>query len=160
MRAAITLVGLAVVSAYAILGALLMNRWAIVAASGVPLDATIAAMDAAGQPFTPAPGFIFAALGLLLALAAAALTLHPRSNMPHWASIAVWAGILALGAPAYFFSAFANLNSVGDTFYDWNAAAAWALEAPLYLSSGIAFLIAGAALVTAAVSAVMSQRRG
>ena len=67
--------------------------------------------------------------------------------------MSLWAGIVALGAPAYFFTSFANLNSVGDTYFDWNAEAAFALEAPLYLASGIAFLIAMAMLTVPMIKA-------
>jgi len=146
MRIVYTLFGAVLIGGYAVVGAFLMNGWVVAAASGVSLDQAITAMSEADQPYSIFGGLVFAALGVLLALGWALLALLPRVGLPVWASLALWAGILALGAPAYFFLSFGNMNSVGDTFSGWNAAAAFALEKPLYLISGAALLLCLGAL--------------
>lgn len=153
MRPLLVILGAATIGAYAVLGALLMNDWAVVAASEVPLETTITQMRAANQPYSTIPGIGFAVLGGTLALTWSVLTLRPRNRLPIWASVSLWAGILALGAPAYFFASFGNMNSIGDTFDGWNMTAASALEVPLYLISGGAVLVAIAAIVTAVIGA-------
>ncbi|HJX78725.1 hypothetical protein [Glutamicibacter sp.] len=153
MRILLTLLGIVVIVAYSVLGAFLMNDWAVVAASGIPLDTTIADMKVADQQYNIIPGLFFAALGILFALVWGAATVWPRTIMPNFAAWSLWAGILALGAPAYFFFSFANLNSVGDTYVDWNSGAAFILEAPLYAISGIAFVIGMGALAVALTKA-------
>ncbi|MGL3807239.1 hypothetical protein ACSYDW_14185 [Paeniglutamicibacter sp. R2-26] len=155
MRTLLTLMGIAAIVTYSVLGMMLMNDWAVVAASGFPLDRTIADMEARGELYTAIPGFGFAASGIALALVWGLVTIFRPLAMPVWATVLLWAGILALGAPAYFFTAFSNLNSVGDTYYEWNAEAAFALESPLYGASMIAFVVAlGSAAVALAMSAV------
>ena len=52
MRILLTLLGIVAIVIYSVLGAMLMNDWAVVAASGVPLDTTIADMDSADQPYS------------------------------------------------------------------------------------------------------------
>lgn len=146
MRILLTLLGIVAIVAYSVLGALLMNDWAVVAASGMPLDTTIADMKVADQQYSSVPGLVFAALGILIALVWGATTVWRRAILPNSAALSLWAGIIALGAPAYFFTSFTNLNSVGDTYVDWNSGAAFTLEAPLYATSGFAFLIAMGAL--------------
>lgn len=158
MRLTLAAFGSGTIAGYAVLGAFLMNDWAIVAASELPLSTTIDEMAAAGQPYSSLAGVMFAALGITLALGWAVLTVHPRVGLPVWGSLAAWAGIVALGAPAYFAGAFGNLNSVGDTFWDWNAAAAWRIEAPLYFVSAAAFVLALGILATVATSAVKRSR--
>jgi hypothetical protein len=158
MRVLLTLLGIVAIIVYSLLGATLMNDWALVAASKMPLETTIADMDAAGQTYTTIPGFVFASMGTLLALAWGLTTLFRRTALPHWATVSLWAGIVTLGAPAYFFTSFANLNSVGDTYFDWNAEAAFALEAPLYMTSGIAFLVIVTMMVTAATKATARKK--
>lgn len=157
MRILLTLLGIVAIVSYSILGAILMNDWAVVAASGVPLGTTIADMDAADQPYSAVPGMVFAGLGILLAFVWGVTTMLRRTALPNWATVSLWAGILTLGAPAYFFTSFANLNSVGDTYVDWNSEAAFALEAPLYMASGIAFLIAMATLAVVAAKAAAAK---
>ncbi|UUX58909.1 hypothetical protein [Glutamicibacter halophytocola] len=123
------------ISGYAVAGLLLMNNWAVVAASHRPLDEAVSAMDVAKQDYSPLGGVAFAALGLLLASAWAWTALSKRFSTDPWIASALFSLILVLGAPAYFFASFANMNSVGDTFADWDAEAAAALELPLYLLS-------------------------
>ncbi len=136
-----------------------MNDWAVVAASEMPLETTIADMHAAGQNYSTIPGFVFAALGLLLGLLWGVTTLFRRTALPNWAAVSLWAGIITLGAPAYFFMSFGNLNSVGDTYFDWNSEAAFVLVAPLYMASGLAFLVVVALMmVTAAIKATARKR--
>ena len=158
MRILLTLLGIASIVFYSVVGLMLMNDWAVVAASGVPLERTIADMDAEDQPYSTVPGTVFAAMGLGLACAWG-LWVWRRSAVPIWAAVFSWAGILALGAPAYFFASFGNLNSVGDTYPDWNAEAAGALVAPLYAASGVAFLIATIAAAVALTKAAMRPRQ-
>jgi len=163
-RVALTALGVAAIVAYAVLGAFIMNDWAVVAASGRALDETIAAMGAAGESYTTVPGIVFATFGVILALGWLVLVLHPRTTVPGWIAVVVWGGVLALGAPAYFISAFGNLNSVGGTFASWNAEAAFALEAPLYAVSGAAVLVvmttAGIAAIVAVARSAALRRRG
>lgn len=159
LRPLLTALGGLALLGYALFGALLMNDWAVAAASGLPLPETIAAMRAAGQPYSALAGVGFAALGALLTAAWAWLVLSPRAALPGWAALSLWAGLLALGAPAFFFGAFGNLNSVGDTFADWHADAAWALEAPLYLASGAGLLLAVGTPLAVLLSAVLTNRR-
>lgn len=137
----LTLLGATAIVAYAIYGLLLVNDWAVSAASGLPLAETIAEMDAAGQPYSAAAGFVFAGLGILLAVGWAVMAWIPRRRA-RGESLVTWAGVIALGAPAYFFASFGNLNSVGDTFPEWDAAAAFSLVAPLYAVSAVAFVVA------------------
>lgn len=158
MRILLTLLGIVAIVIYSVLGAMLMNNWAVVAASGVPLDTTIADMNAADQQYSAIPGMVFAALGILLALAWGVMTLYRRTARPNWATGLLWAGIVALGAPAYFFTSFGNMNSVGDTYPDWNFEAASGLEAPLYMTSGIAFLAAVAILVMTVTRAAVHKK--
>ena len=154
MRMLLTFFGIVAIVAYCLLGTLLMNDWAVVAASGLPLDTTIADMKAADQQYSTIPGLGFAALGILLALVWGAITMWCRTVLTVWAALSLWAGILVLGAPAYFFASFANLNSVGDTYAEWNSGAAFVLEAPLYAASGFSFLIAMGALAVSLAKAV------
>lgn len=158
MRILFTLLGMVAIIVYSLLGATLMNDWAVIAASEMPLETTIADMDAAGQTYTTIPGFVFAVMGILLALAWGVTTLFCRSALPNWAAVSLWAVIVTLGAPAYFFTSFANLNSVGDTYFDWNAEAAFALEIPLYMLSGLAFLVVVAMMVTAVNKATARKK--
>jgi hypothetical protein len=141
-------VGVIIVVGYGVVGALLMNEWAVVAASGVPLEETIAAMDAAGQPYSTVPGLVFVLVGALLAVVWAILTSALSVDVTSVAiSVAAWAAIIAFGAPAFFFASFSNMNSVGDTFFDWDAEAAFALEVPLYLVSATSVLVGIVALL-------------
>ncbi len=158
MRPLLVILGVVSIGAYAVLGAFLMTDWVLVAASEVPLETTITQMRAANQPYSAVPGIIFAVLGGALALTWGVLTLRPRNRLPNWAGVSLWAGILAMGAPAYFFLEFGNMNSIGDTFDNWNTRAAAALEVPLYLISGSAVLIAIAAIVTAVIRATGSGK--
>jgi hypothetical protein len=157
-RLVLTVLGTAAIVAYAAWGCVLMNDWAVVAASELPLDRTIRDMTAAGQRYTTLPGTIFAAVGGLLALTWGALVLHPRFATPAWAALSLWTAILAFGAPAYFFASFGNLNSVGDTYVDWNGVAASGREHPLYLVSGFAGLAACATLLAKARRSLAGHR--
>ncbi len=159
MRLTLTIFGAAVILAYAVLGAMLMNNWAVAAATGASLEETIATMNAADQPYRIVPGYLFAAFGIVLALTWTALVRRPRIVLPDWGTLTIWAAILAFGAPAYFYGSFANNNNVGDTYYDWTREAAFALEAPLFLTSGAALILAVAVLATTAVRAAKDARR-
>lgn len=135
MRKLLATIGATIIVAYAACGALLMNNWAVTAASGLPLDETIAEMAAIDQAYDSLGGWIFAAIGTALAIAWLVPVISASRKLPAWAAIGSWSLVIALGAPAYFFASFANMNSVGDTFADWNAGAAATLEAPLYIAS-------------------------
>src|SRR5699024_1154966 len=76
----------------------------------------------------------------------------PARGISPTLSVAAWATVLAFGAPAYFFASFGNLNSVGDTFVEWNAAAAAALPLPLYVTSVAAGVVAIICWVVGAVA--------
>lgn len=151
MRAPLAVFGAILVIAYAIIGLLLMTNWEVAAASGVPIDSTISEMNRAGQPYSPIPGILFAVFGAVLAIVWAWLNIGPMSRFSGWFSLAILGAIIACGTPAYFFASFGNMNSVGDTFADWNEGAAFALVSPLYVASGIAALVAVASLIIGAV---------
>lgn len=151
MRIALHLFGAGLILLYAAIGALTVNDWAVVAASGLPLDETIAQMQSAGQPYSATAGIVFAAIGSVLALGWLMVTLRAASDVSGWGAFTAWGGILSLGAPAYFAASFGNLNSVGDTFYEWNALDAAAQAMPLYVASAAAAVIAVAAAVIGAV---------
>ncbi|WP_449282281.1 hypothetical protein [Leucobacter sp.] len=159
-RALLVSLGVAGLIVYAILGALLMSDWAVTAASGVPLEQAVAAMDAAGQPYGVWAGIGFATIGILLALGWAALALLSREKQPGWVLLLLFGCILAAGAPAYFFASFGNLNSVGDTFVDWDADAAFALELPLYLVSALGAGAVLVAVVLGLLAGPLHARRG
>ena len=159
MRALCITLGSLAITVYAVLGALLMSDWALVAGSGEPIDATIRAMRAAGQDFQPSAAPVFAGFGVVLAIAWAVLVWHPRIRIPAWASLAVWAAIVAGGAPAYFWASFSALNGLGDTYVNWNVDAVWSLERPLYATSGLAALLAVALLGGVAIRSVVQARR-
>lgn len=157
MRIATSLLGASLIIFYSVMGALLMNDWAVAAASGLSIEATVAEMTAANQTYSVIPGIVFASIGGVLAATWMAMALSPRLNLSGWGKLSLWAAIITLGAPAFFFASFGNMNSVGDTFYDWNAEAAFALEMPLYLASGIALIVSISACILAAFRA--SSRR-
>lgn len=160
MRLIITILGALAIVTYAVLGALLMNDWAVAAASEMPLDAAIDEMNAANQPYSVAPGIVFATVGTLLAVAWGVLVMIRKLRISAWAALSIWAAIITLGAPAYFAASFGNLNSVGDTFYEWNSGAAFALEVPLYLTSGVAALLTVVAVIMAVVQAQATKVSG
>lgn len=159
MRMTFTILGTLTILTYSVLGAMLLNDWAFAAASEESLKQAIATMDAAGESYSATPGYVFAAIGVLLTLTWATLNLHPRVRLPAWGSVSVWATVLAFGAPAYFLASFGNLMSVGDTYPDWNAEAAHALAAPLYLVSGAAAVLAVGSLIAKAVGAIRAKHR-
>lgn len=148
MRNPVAGLGALVIAGYAVMGALLMTRWEIAAASGVSFEEAAATMKAAGQPVGYVTAMIFAALGIALALGWLWLTTSPNTRPTGWIAWALWGITVAAGAPAYFMASFGNLNSVGDVFYDWDAKAAFALVLPLYTLSGLGAVIAIAALMS------------
>lgn len=159
MRILLSCFGVIAIIAYGVFGAMLMSNWAIAAATEVPLATAIADMEAAHQPYSTTPGIIFAVLGTLLALGWGILMLIRNSPFSDWAGASLWAVVIMLGAPAYFFASFSNLMSVGDTYYEWNSGAAFALEAPLYMASGISFVfLVGSFIVVMIKSTVRRQR--
>src|SRR5690606_3129711 len=137
--------------------ALLINDWAVAAASELPLAEAVSAMEAAGEAYSPAGGFSLAAIGIVFAIGWAVMTLIHRVRA-RGESVVTWAGIVALGAPAYFSASFGNLNSVGDTFYSWNSAAAMKLASPLYIASAIALVVAVATPILLAATRISRAR--
>lgn len=81
MRTAVAVLGMSVILAYAVFGTMLMSSWELSAASGLPLDETIAAMEAAGQLYSVVPGVIFAVFGGVLAIAWTVATLAPAFTL-------------------------------------------------------------------------------
>lgn len=163
MKKLLVTLGFVIIVGYAAGGLMLMNNWALVAASHQPLDTTIAAMNAADQHYDVAGGWVFLILGLMLASAWAWITLSGKTRskklpLQPWLATLIWAAIVALGAPAYFFGAFANLNSIGDTYADWDMEAAAALERPLYLVSTGAMILFFVLLATRLTSAINRGR--
>src|SRR5690606_34912615 len=75
MRVVFTLLGVAGICAYAFYGALLINDWAVAAASELPLAEAVSAMEAAGEAYSPAGGFSLAAIGIVFAIGWAVMTL-------------------------------------------------------------------------------------
>lgn len=145
--------GFLAVAAYAVLGALTVDVWAVEAGSGAPLGEARAAMQRAGQTYGIWPGVVFAVAGLLLGAAWAAVGVRNRT-IPAWVLLAGWCGIVMLGSPAFFAAGFSNLMSVGDTFFGWHPDAAWAVERPFHLASAAAALLLLGTLIAVAVRAV------
>lgn len=134
MRIAIAVAGSLLILAFGVFGLTVMNDWGLVAASHEPLDRTLDAMRRAGQDRALVPGGVFIVLGVAAASGPAFAALQ-SSALPSWALAAIYLAMLVLGSPAYFMLSFANLNSIGDTYADWDAEAVHRLEAPLYLTS-------------------------
>jgi len=149
MRYVLVLSGAAIIIAYSLYGMFVINDFAVAAASGVHIETAIAELRAAGQTYSKLDGIGFAAIGILLAVAWSLLAIMGRKNYRGHTLLLFWAGILFLGAPAYFFAAFGNLNSVGDTFYGWYPEAAFEYEWPMYLASALALLPAAGAVIAA-----------
>ncbi|WP_313813268.1 hypothetical protein [Glutamicibacter sp.] len=147
MRYILIVSGAAIVIAYSLYGMFVVNDLAVAAASGVPLETAVAEMKAADQTYSKLDGIGFAAFGILLALSWSLLAAFGSKNFRGPMALLFWSGILFLGAPAYFFAAFGNLNSVGDTFYDWYPDAAFQYEWPMYLASALALLSGAGAAV-------------
>lgn len=159
MRTIAISTGMVAVMLFGVWGALLMSNWAIVAASRVPIAASIDAVEVANQPYSVLPGVLFGTLGAALALAWGRFMWAPSTEIPGWVGLTLLSAIIALGGPAYFFASFSNLNSVGDTFYDWDAEAAFAQEAPLYLVSAVAAVIAVASPLLGLLQRMSRARR-
>jgi len=159
MKKLLVTLGFLIIAGYSVTGLMLMNHWALVAASHQPLDATIAAMNAADQHYKLAGGVVFLVLGLLLAGAWAWIALSKKLSMKPWLQAVIWSLILTLGAPAYFFASFANMNSIGDTYADWDMDAAAALERPLYLASAAAMVLLFVLLAARLASAMTTGPR-
>lgn len=141
----LTASGVLVVSGYAVLGALAMGLWEPVAGSGLPIAETREAMTLAGESLSDVPGIIFAVAGIALAATWAFVSLRePRRRLSTSAS--GYSILLVLGAPAYFYLSFGNMNSVGDAFPDWHPEAALAVALPFYLV-GVVALVASVALL-------------
>ena len=152
MRIAIAAAGSLLVLAFGIFGLLVMNDWGLVAASHEPLDRTLDAMQRAEQDRALVPGGIFIVLAVAAAAGPAFAALI-SSELPAWALAAIYLALLVLGSPAYFMFSFANLNSIGDTYADWDSEAVQRLEAPLYSTS------LGAMIVLVLLLAVVGVRR-
>lgn len=134
------LAGALVVVAYAVWGMVVINNLGLVAGSGLPLDETLAAMELAEQPASMIPGYVFLIVGLATAAFWALNSLLSRRRSSTQVVVG-WCVALTLGAPFLFSSGFWNLNSLGDTFYDWHMEAVAALERPLYLVSGLSLIV-------------------
>ncbi len=147
MRLLLVLFGTLTIIAYAGFGAILMNNWAVTAASGFPLEPTMTDMAAAGEPYSAIPGYFYFTIGVLLAITWASLALKRSAPLAGSAALAIWAGVLTPAAPAYFMFSTRNLMSVGDTYWEWNGEAAFALSQPLNIISVIAAVVTVVALV-------------
>lgn len=139
MKTIVIVAGAAAVVAYAMWGVVVMNNLGLVAGSGLPLEQAVATMAEAGQPASMIPGSLFLAAGLVIA-AAWSIVAHRHHDIGEFGTAAGWCLALMLGAPAYFQFSFWNVNSLGDTFYDWHMEAVFALARPLYLVSGAALI--------------------
>lgn len=159
MRRVVVVVAAGVILAYAVAGGLMMTRWEVTAASGLPLAETITQMEAAGESYTAATGIVFAVFGGLLALGWGVFFWRARNRSACWLAAVSWGGIMALGAPAYFFASFANMNSVGDTFADWDMEAASAVVSPLFTASGVGLAVAVIGCAVGLVHAIAEGRR-
>lgn len=158
MRPLLIRLGCLAIITYASVGAALMNSWAVTAASGFPLDRTMADMAAAGEPYSAIPGYFYFGFGVLLAVVWGTATLIQRFSVTAPAALSLWAWALALGAPTYLLFSTRNLMSIGDTYYDWNPEAAGSLSVPLYVISGVAFVIAIVFSIVAVAQAGKSAR--
>lgn len=153
MRPLLFTLGSLAIVAYAGVGAALMNSWAVTAASGFPLDRTIIDMAAAGEPYSAVPGYFYFGFGVLLAVVWGTVSLNRNFSISGPATLSLWAWTLTVGAPAYFMFSTWNLMSIGDTYYDWNSDAAGSLSVPLYVVSGVAFVIAVVSSIVAVAQA-------
>lgn len=158
MRILSLTLGVIAVISYAVCGALTANDWAVTAASGHPLEQTIADMAAAKQGYSVIPGIAFAVIGSALGVAWAIFLLGRGRTLAPWAGIALWSAIIAAGAPAYWVASFGNLMSVGDTYVDWDAQAALRYEAPLYLASALAAIVLCTALTIGIIRWIFERR--
>lgn len=145
--------GAAAVVAYGFWGMIIANNLGLVTGSGLPLDETIAAMAAAEQPASMIPGYLFLVESLAVAAAWCILS-HRRHDIEPLTVAMGWCALLTLGAPAFFYAGFWNLNSLGDTFADWHSDALLALERPLYLVSAAALI----GLIALSVRRAISRR--
>lgn len=112
----IVLVGVLVAAAYAWIGAMQILIWNPMAAvPGMTLDEIKAAMSAADEPLAEASVYVWAAIGVCLALAVGICGVLKVPDLP-W-TIARWfLVILILGTPTYFFASFSPGMSIADAF--------------------------------------------
>ena len=142
MKVFTVVAGAVVVVAYAVWAMAVINNLGLVAGSGLPLEATLTAMDEAGETASMIQGYALVAIAAAASGYWAVDSLRRRRGAV--TVLVGWCVALVLGAPLLFFSGFWNLNSLGDTFYDWNMEAVAALERPLYLTSGLALVVLAA----------------
>lgn len=112
----IVLVGVLVTGAYAWIGAMQILVWNPMAAvPGMTLDEIKTAMSAANEPLAEAHVYVWAAIGVCLALGFGMYGVLKVPDLP-W-TIARWfLVILVLGTPTYFFASFNPGMSIADAF--------------------------------------------
>ncbi|UNK71235.1 hypothetical protein [Microbacterium sp. H1-D42] len=141
----VAMIGVAVVTAYAALAAvqiLVLNPLAAV--PGAQLGAIYAEMAAAGETMPVVQTLVFLALGVVIAVVVAVLSI--RSRLDALVTALLFCIVLALGVPAYFVASFGPGMNLADTFAISGAdGSPWA--APLYIVS----LLASGAIVGLAV---------
>ena len=151
--------GAGLLAGIGLLGGHAMNVREPAAGSGRPIAETIAAMEAAGQPYLPAAGWIYAGAGIAFGILWILLVLRATSLAP-LGELAVFGALLACAGPAYFVLSFGTMMSVGDTFLTWDPAAAHAVALPFYLSLPIGIALSLAALLLHLVRPGRSGRSG
>jgi hypothetical protein len=155
MKVFTVVAGACAVVAYAVWGMLVINNLGLVAGSGLPLEETLSAMVEAREPASMVQGYVLVVVGIA---AATYWAIDSIRDARRGALVVLtgWCAALVLGAPFLFFSGFWNLNSLGDTFFDWDMEAVAALERPLYLTSGLALVV----LVALGVWQLVRRARG
>lgn len=147
------LIGTALVTAYALVGALQVLVWnPLAAVPGLSLQEIYVELDRVGQSFSPTPVIVWAVLGVAAAVVVAVSTFR-RSRLALSQVVLVYALVLVGGAPSLLFVSFAPGMQLADGFgisgYDYSP---WAR--PLYLTS---FLAMVAAIATAGLT-ITSRR--
>jgi len=112
----IVLVGVLATAAFAVVGALQILVWNPMAAvPDMSLPEIRAAMSAADEPLVPAPVYVWALAGPVLALIVGALSILRIPDLP-WTIARLFLLIVLLGTPTYVFVSFGPGMSIADTF--------------------------------------------
>lgn len=147
------LIGTALVTAYALVGALQVLVWnPLAAVPGLSLQEIYVELDHVGQSFSPTPVIVWAVLGVAAAVVVAVSTFR-RSRLALSQVVLVYALVLVGGAPSLLFVSFAPGMQLADGFgISGSDYSPWAR--PLYLTS---FLAMVAAIATAGLAITSSR---
>jgi hypothetical protein len=141
-------------AAFAALQILVLNPLAAV--PGKTLGRIVDETDAAGQPLGQAYTIAVLSVGVLLAVVMCVLSATRWSRQPRVIA-AVYLGLLAAGAPGYFYASFGPGMSLADTYFitggdhsPWGAV--------LYAVSGVSAVALVILAVTSGLRAVAASR--